>query len=1024
MAFLGMNRLFLLMFSVVAFAAPAFFAPGALAQETVNVRTGQHDDYSRLVFDWEEAVTYTVTRQGSKYTLKFDKGAALSDSQARGNPVPNVMGISAVSEAPLEVTVEVPADSRVRDFKAGSRVVIDIYNPPGGPQAPPPPAVAEGKPAKPQPESSKAEKVQHAEEHQKKPSPSDQPETGHAKAEHVPDTKSETRVAVPPAEIESVEMVDEHTLPDQSVLEAAIEKKEAEKPNLITLSATKSMDMAVFNVDDEIWMVTGQPSLFINPQVIGPNSKSLLPIKPTDIAGGKIFKTPGNKYREMRTEGGGLLWRVIVPDAPAPTDHVIPVRENVPDDGGRGGKLVWPFTEVGKILSVPHPPTGKTMIVVTVGNSKQFAGPALDFVDFETLNSAAGLVILPKVDDLLVTRTEAGVEVSRPGGLALTSDSRVAAARNFKQAVATSQNVAQEGAVRRIYDFEAWSMGGMNSLAHNRTVMLTSMAGLAEQDKMETLLTLGKMHLANGLWAESLGFFNFAESQIPELGQNPKFIAMKGAAKALGWETEEAFKELSDPQLDEFMEIGYWRAFALADLGDWQQAEESMPDSFSVFATYPEQVAIRLGLVLAEVALRSGAVDEGAEILDIVDQYEGDFTLQQKAAYQYLRGEEARQNGDLKATKKHWIPLVTGRDELYRAKSGLALTRLLLEEGEINNKQAIDRLERLRYTWRGDDLEAQINYWLGKAYFENSEFIKGLNIMREATSFAAGTNFGRSITSEMADVFSNLFLSSGLENISPMDAAALYEEFSELVPQGRKGDMVVEKLAEHLVRSDLLGRASDLLNHQLDHRLEGLDAYRVAVQLAAIRLLDKHPEQAMAALNRAAQELQKLPEESQTPARFLELSLLRARALSQNNQADQAIALLERLEPSVDVNRLRADIAWNAGYWDDAADALEDVIIDQNISLTRPLEEENSTMILQRAVALNLASDRIGLANMREKYGDAMKATDKAKVFEVITRARQSSALADRETLLGIVSEVDLFENFLEGYKSLDIPSN
>ena len=52
-----------------------------------------------------------------------------------------------------------------------------------------------------------------------------------------------------------------------------------------------------------------------------------------------------------------------------------------------------------------------------------------------------------------------------------------------------------------------------------------------------------------------------------------------------------------------------------------------------------------------------------------------------------------------------------------------------------------------------------------------------------------------------------------------------------------------------------------------------------------------------------------------------------------------------------------------------------------------------------------------------------MAQTDKARVFEVITRARQSGALADRETLMGVVSEVDLFKQFLDNYRASSAPA-
>ena len=101
------------------------------------------------------------------------------------------------------------------------------------------------------------------------------------------------------------------------------------------------------------------------------------------------------------------------------------------------------------------------------------------------------------------------------------------------------------------------------------------------------------------------------------------------------------------------------------------------------------------------------------------------------------------------------------------------------------------------------------------------------------------------------------------------------------------------------------------------------------------------------------------------------------------------------------------------------------MILDENISLTRPLRDEHAMLILQRAVAQNLSGDRIGLANLREKYSDAMAQTDKARLFDVVTRPRQSAGLADRDTLLSTVAEIDLFADFLNSYKQVDRqPSN
>ena len=480
---------------------------------------------------------------------------------------------------------------------------------------------------------------------------------------------------------------------------------------------------------------------------------------------------------------------------------------------------------------------------------------------------------------------------------------------------------------------------------------------------------------------------------------------------------------MSHDKLKPSTEINYWRAYALADLGDWKQAKEVMPASFNTIGTYPPELAVRMSLVLAEVSLRSGELDKAGTLLDIAHHHEDQFKHEQGAAYAYLKGEYARQKSQVKETIKLWEPLVDGKDDLYRAKTGLALSRLLISRDELQPAETIDTLERLRFAWRGDELETHIAYWLGKTYFEAGEYSKGLNIMREAAS-VPNTDFLRPrITADMTQAFIDLFLTDELKKTTPLEAFTVYEQFIELAPADERGNQIVQRLAEHLAKSDLLSRASMLLQTQVDYRLEGTEIHRVGTKLAGIYLLNNSPDLAMAALEKALASYNAAPAEYQTPQKRRELSLLMGRAMSQKNRTNEAIAFLEDLPPHPDVNRLRGDIAWRAGYWDDAAVALGDIIIDAEISLSRPLIDEHRDLLLQRAVALNLAGDRIALANIREKYADLMAATSKGKVFEVITRPRQSAALSDRETMLGIVSEVSLFNDFLESYRDLDSPS-
>jgi len=971
-------------YTLIAVLFCAALAGGSAFAADVTVRTGIHAKYSRLVFDWPKRVDYKIKRdEKSKLVITFEEKASLNTKPAEKTPVANIENLTIISKSPLSVSIDIPEQSRIRDLRAGNKIVVDVYNPPGGAQKKDKLAVS-GKPQN---------------NDQKKESPS--------KHEDVSETHPDQKELTPPSHSEYSK---------QNTVKLAMR----EQPTMATISSTQKFGMAAFILDGRIWMVNDRSNLLLKPQLSGPLADKLTPVNEVDTEKGKAFTIPLLDGRLVKGKGGGILWRVMMGKDLEIKSSAEPVRSGVKRDKPRSGSILWPLKNARSVIDVQDPGSGKTIKVVTVSEAEESAGPARKFIDFDVLHSPIGLAIVPKVGDLKVQIVRGGVEVSTPEGLTLVDGVLLASMTKAKKH--TGDDHDDNG--QRLFDFKAWQIGGVSSLHDNKRIITAGLKDKTNSEQVEDIVTLGKMYVSNAMGPESLGAMNFALSELPSLRDNPEFMAIYGVASALTYRNIDAFQYLSLPILKPFKEVNYWRASVLADEGDWQQAADIMPQGLSILHDYPALLQNRLVPKLAEVALRAGDLDKAQELLSIVEENEKTLMTEQKAALNYLQGELARQRNDLATTKKLWEPLTIGIDDLHRAKAGLALTRLRVDKGELNIEKAIDNLERLRYAWRGDQLEVQINYWLGRTYFESGQFIKGLKIMREAASYDPGTPLGKRVTAEMADVFSELFLSERLTEVSPLDAVGLYDEFKELVPLDERGDRIIERLAEHLVQADLLTRSGDLLKYQLDHRLKDSEIYRVGIRLAAIRLLDRLPDQAISALDIAATQLEKMPEEMKTPPRYRAVTMLRARALSRKGRPDQALEMLNDLSRTPEMNRLRADIAWTAGYWDDAAEALGDVIVDQNLSLTRPLEEEDAELLLQRGIALNLSSDRIALANMREKYSDLMSQTPKAKTFEVITRPRQSGALADRDTLLSIISEVDLFEDFLNSYKSAPTPTN
>jgi predicted negative regulator of RcsB-dependent stress response len=1002
----------------------------AHAQQEITVRSGVHPSYSRLVFDWPGTPDYKVSQTGTTLTIAFTKGAKADVSAIADRDLPNIKNLKLIASDPLTVTIEIPADGRVRHFAAGDRMVLDVYGAGavgGTKMAAVKETVKETPPAKTKPV---AQKIAPSE----KERPRDDTADVVPPAPKAEETEEKKSPAVPLAEVataQPVKPVESETLPDESALKDS---------HVLVVTTTTAQGMSVFRRGDWLWMVSDDPALSVTPQISGPQANLFGDVARVDVSGGAAFRVRLPKSAHVRAAGGQLVWRIFVEPKAVPDKPVTVARVTEPEPA-----LAWKMAGARRILDVADPAFEDVIKVVTVSDATQYSGRALEFVPVRTLTAAAGMAILPKADDVSIKTNADGVTVTRPADMVFSRSEDVKPAALSQQAQSPSpdekeapheaghkpheETDAPEPAatplenpsLTQIYHFDRWEMGGLRALDENRRVLMTSMAQKKKGEQMEDLLTLAKLNLANNRGQETLGYLRVALMELPELEDNAEFIALRAAAAALAGRPDEAIEDFVKEPLKDTGELGYWKAATLGALEDWAQAITVLPATFDVLGAYPVQIRLPLGLMLSEVALRGGKADVALSLLDMLDKAKSAMTPFNLAAWQYLMGETQRQKGNKDKAEELWSPLIKGSDDYYRAKAGLSLTKLQQEANKITVDQTIDRLEGLRYAWRGDELETLINYRLGQVYIENGDYLKGLSVLRNASTLYPESAIGKEMTAYMTKTFRDVFMRDDANKIKALEAVSIYDEFKELTPQGDEGNRFIERLAERLVEADLLGRSATLLESQVTQRLQGEPKAHTALRLAAIRLLDSKPEGALRALD-VAEGAYKAAEGGLTEDKGREIRLLRARALAKMKKIDEAFAVLGDLKVDPMLTRLKVDTAWSAGRWDDAADALNDLILDEDISLTRPLTAYQVDLVLNRAIALNLGGDRVALSTMREKFGDAMKQTDKSQLFDVVTRPRQLGLIGTRENVSSLISEVDMFKDFLDTYKKTKTP--
>jgi hypothetical protein len=142
---------------------------------------------------------------------------------------------------------------------------------------------------------------------------------------------------------------------------------------------------------------------------------------------------------------------------------------------------------------------------------------------------------------------------------------------------------------------------------------------------------------------------------------------------------------------------------------------------------------------------------------------------------------------------------------------------------------------------------------------------------------------------------------------------------------------------------------------------------------------------------------------------------LRARALSELNRSDEALAILAS-DTSRDADRLRADIFWRARNWTEAAKAFSRLV---PAAGAETLDKAASQLVLNWASALTLAGDQQGLGELRAGYGKAMAASPFAEAFRVVAGdASPGAGETDPRTIANRVAQVSDLQSFMTNFKA------
>lgn len=756
---------------------------------------------------------------------------------------------------------------------------------------------------------------------------------------------------------------------------------------------------SVFTRAGFMWVVFDTPVIFDVANINSVPQQMFGTAQQVPATSGSVLRmalVPGINPRVWRD---GLAW--IIDLAPQAMNPDVPLQVDVQMVSPQGPRIFFPVEGVGRVTTFLDPEVGDRIIVAPIAPLSRGIDGARNFSQLEVLGSIQGIAVRPEIDKLEVRVL--------PDGVAITSGKGLMLSRPVAPS-ATVRNSSIDGLPPglppgRIFDMAAWRRGDDSTFLREKQAIQSRISDATSIARSGPRLELGQFYFAHGLSAEAMGLFRTISNTDEELSGRPQVRALRGAVEFMLGRYRSASKELAHRSLKGISEAELWRGAAAAALGRWEKAVEHFARAGEIPGGYPRGFTTELALLAAEAAIRVGDYQGAGAFLDVIS--EGQPTPGELKRLNFLRGRVLYEAGDVTTALDFWRRLADGVDRWSRVRAERALVEHGLREGELSPLEAINRLEALRFTWRGDRLEFELLHELGQLYLQEKDYENGLEALRQAVKFFPNDTQARAVTAEMTNAFREIYTEGAADAMTPLSALSLYDQFRELTPVGKTGDEIIQRLADRLVQVDLLDRASILLERQVKFRLQGVDKARVGARLAVIRMLDRKPDEAIEALD-----------ESVAPGLTINLAneraRLRSRSVFELGDSETALRLM-RKDQSREADLLRADIYWRDQRWREAAEVFARLVGDAGQD-GRRIDSETATFILNWAVSLSLNDDEVGLRSVRQRFAVTMDNTPYREAFRLITNSTESD-VKDFLTLTKRFEEIGRFQAFLTSYR-------
>jgi hypothetical protein len=944
--------------------ALALAAGFAQATESVRVRVGVHSDHTRIVLDWPAPVGYRVARDGDSLRISFDRDASFDLGGAKGGRPPLLLKAAQADSTTLEL--QVGPDTALTHRRLDNRVVLDLAR--------------EAKPARSRDVAAKPE-AKPKSEAKPKPEPKAEPQPAATPAEPIPLPEPKPTMPVATAAVEPTPPAPEPLPTAQPAQVAAPPAPPPPSPppapaverlSLVVEGVgdgarlvfpwTEPVGAAAFARGDTLWLAFDKPVRLELGALAPIRTPLILRADQLAVDGGTVLRLVVKGERTPVLLRRQSAWVVGLNPGGEPPATPIPI---VTQPGAQGGPRLFLQTgEAGRRLAFTDPDSGDALQVVTLPGAGQGIAARRDFLEFRLLPTAQGIALAAKAEGVQARRVTGGVEIAAPSGL------MIAEAPDPQE---TKAGIIVNAVKPTLYTYGAWRGPG-DDYTKQKQALQHAVADAVPEDRDVARMALAGFYFAYGYAQDALALLKLTEKGELTQSQKRTFLALRGAARLMSGRIKDAQVDLRNSRLDGLPEAALWRGLLAQAQGDSDLARREFAFGAGAMPFFPAEARVRFNLGLLDAALATAEPALAEQAMAAIDRDRPDPRTGAEA--ELRRGRILEASGRPVDALSAYDRTVNMEWRPARVRAEFARVSLLRAQEQIDAPTYVDRLESMRFAWRGDAFEVEMQQRLARAYAAAGDYRSAFTTLRRLTvRQAKDSPSRRALDEELKTLFAEIFLGEAAARISPVTALALYQENRDLMPAGARGDQLMQRLADRLVEVDLLDRAIALLRSHAE-TASGREKARGLTRVAALQLLDRNAEETLATLTQSDGLPIDLPLAE-------ERRLLKVRALVELRRDAEALAALDGAADR-GAKEIRAELLWRNERWADAAAAYLDLLAGR-AKAEAPMSDAERRQLLQAAIAMARAGDRDGPAKLKKEWTAKLAQTPEAEAFRVLT---------------------------------------